>query len=193
VTVTTIFTRAAFPVTAPLGRPRACFLPGTMIATPHGYRAIELLRAGDDVLSRTGPRRILEIDVTHERKADIVRRRNGWPVRVPVGSLGNPRPVRLDPRQIVVLEGELVMARCDEPRIGVPLEHLVGLRGLMFERPIADHRWRGLRLADPALLRIEGAVCALGAVEHVAMVPRERARAAFTALDSVGEPKLVRI
>ena len=47
-----------------------CFVAGTMIATPEGGRPIEALRAGDVVLTRKGPRRVVS---NASRDADVGR------------------------------------------------------------------------------------------------------------------------
>jgi predicted phage terminase large subunit-like protein len=49
-----------------------CCIPGTMIATPSGDRPIEMLTAGDTVLTRHGPRRVLAAGPSGN-PADLVR------------------------------------------------------------------------------------------------------------------------
>jgi len=46
-----------------------CFIAGTMVATPVGERPIEALQAGDVVLTRKGPRRVLAAGMTSPRAA----------------------------------------------------------------------------------------------------------------------------
>jgi len=55
----------------------ACFVAGTMIATPHGERAVEVLQLGDIVLTRRGPRRILATFVTEPVPVVQVQLDNG--------------------------------------------------------------------------------------------------------------------
>lgn len=57
-----------------------CFTPGTMIATPHGDRAVETLRPGDLVLTKDdGPQPL------------------GWTGRSTLAGLGDHAPIRLSP------------------------------------------------------------------------------------------------
>ncbi|MEM7710005.1 MAG: Hint domain-containing protein [Pseudomonadota bacterium] len=186
--MTKIFSRPAFAVLAP---PSPRFLPGTRLATPSGPRNVEVLVEGDLLSTRDGAVPIRRIGVTAVPRAETTSRRDVWPVRVPVGSLGNPVPLRLRADQRVVLAGDQVLEHCGVARASVALSDLVGLRGLMYERPLADLRWFGLALDASALLRVEGAVCELADGPGDSGPDREAARAAFQAMNAVGEPKLV--
>ncbi|MEM8851418.1 MAG: Hint domain-containing protein [Pseudomonadota bacterium] len=191
---TTIFSRAAFPtgpaeVGTAIRAPHPRFLPGTRVATPSGPQAIETLSNGDMLATRDGAMPIVRIGFDTTARADAALHREMWPIRVPVGSLGNPAPLRLRADQRVVLEGEQVLEACNVARVSVAVGDLLGLRGLMSERPLSDLRWFGLSLGGPALIRVEGALCEIddGAA---AVAARDCVRAAFAAMHAAGQPPL---
>lgn len=180
-----LFTHDAFPIVAPR------FTPGTCIVTPDGPRGVERLRVGDAVVTRAGPKRIARISALRRARPDWSYDRACWPVRVPVGSLGNLRPLRLSPEQRVLLSGATVHAICALAEISVALSDLVGLRGVIVERPLADLRYHGLSFDGPAIVEAEGVPCEIEAGD-AAVVAREMARVAFQAMHVAGEPPLRR-
>lgn len=182
-----LFRHDAFPI-APVA-PR--FTPGTAILTPEGPRAVEMLAVGDVVMTRGGPKRIARTEVLRRGRPDWSFARATWPLRVPVGSLGNLRPLRMSPDQRVMLSGASVRAVCSVEEISVALSDLVGLRGVITERPLAELRYHGMSFGSPAIIEAEGVPCEVEAGE-AAVVAREMARAAFQAMHAAGEPPLRR-
>ncbi len=90
-----------------------CFLPGTLIATPQGGRAVETLQPGDLVLLSDGralPVRWLGVQTVERAFADPLR---SFPVRIAAGALGEGLPARdlfLSPDHALYLDGALVQA-----------------------------------------------------------------------------------
>lgn len=183
-----IFTHDAFPVIAPIA---LRFTPGTCLATPDGPRAVETLIVGDPVDTRDGPKRIARLDVVRRPRSEWTYDRDAWPIRVPVGSLGNARPMRLSPDQRILLSGDTVARVCAVREISVALRDLIGLRGLIGERPLADLRYHGLSFGIPAVIEAEGVPCEIEAGE-AAIVAQDMARAAFQEMHAAGEPPLKR-
>lgn len=183
-----IFTHAAFPVIAP-ATPR--FTRGSRILTPDGPRDVESLSVGDAVVTRDGPKRIARVEVLRRARPDWAYERDIWPVRVPVGSLGNARPMRLSPDQRILLSGGTVARICDVAEISVALRDLVGLRGVIVERPLADLCYHGLSFGIPAVIQADGVPCEVEA-GAAANVGREMSRVAFRAMHAAGEPPLAR-
>jgi hypothetical protein len=91
----------------------ACFMAGTMIATPDGEVAIETLKRGDLVLSSDGhvkPVSWLGVQTVSTRFADKMR---VWPIRIKAEALGDNVPSRdllLSPDHAVLVDGALVQA-----------------------------------------------------------------------------------
>ncbi|MFM9861511.1 Hint domain-containing protein [Pseudoxanthobacter sp. M-2] len=90
-----------------------CFLPGTMIATPEGPRAVETLAAGDLVRLADGravPVRWLGVQTIVKVFAEPLR---SFPIRIAAGALGEGLPVRdlfVSPDHALFLDGALVQA-----------------------------------------------------------------------------------
>ncbi len=184
-----LFSRAGFPVLPPTDGPVPRFVPGTAIATPGGPRPVEALAVGDPVVTRNGVRRVARLAQQVVARADWAFRRDIWPVRVPVGSLGNPRPIRAAPDQRVLLWGDTVARLCGVAEVSVALSDLVGLRGLTLERPLADLRYVGVGFGIVAVVEAEGAFFEIGG-DGGATLPRETLRAVFREMHGAGEPPL---
>ena len=190
----TLFSKPGFPasdLSAHPGRePPARFPSGTMLATPSGPRPVEGIAVGDAVITGEGPRSVTQVSRRVTERADWAFARRIWPVRVPVGSLGNPRPLRLSPDQRVILSGDAVARSSGRSELLVPVGELVGLRGLIMDRPLAALRCFGLSFGRPARIEAETVPCLLDADEPFDRAAREIARAAFAAMQVAGEPRL---
>ncbi|MEO3471117.1 Hint domain-containing protein [Roseomonas sp. CAU 1739] len=94
----------------------ACFLAGTLIATPMGEVPVESLRAGDLVLTGPGrdvPQGLLWVGRTRTRIAGHPDPSRVAPILVRAGALGGGRPVRdlrVSPEHALLLDGRLVPA-----------------------------------------------------------------------------------
>lgn len=185
-----LFSHDAFPIAgSPETIPR--FVPGTRLSTPDGPCGIEMLAVGDTVITRAGPMRIARLGEMRKSRADWTFDRSAWPVRIPVGSLGNSRPMRLSPDQRILLSGETLARICGVAEVSVPVRYLIGLRGLIVERPLADLRYHGLSFGLPAVVEAEGVPCEVDTGE-AATLDRDLVRAAFQAMHAVGEPVMKR-
>ena len=184
-----LFSQPAFPTS---GAAASRFLPGTRLTTPDGAKQVEMLRAGDDLRTRDGPRPIAEIPVEVIARADWLYRREVWPMRVPVGSLGNPEPMRLSQDQRVMLSGSAVDEIRGAPEVAGRVGDLVGLLGIIVERPMADLRRYGVSLGMAACVIAGGVPCLIGPEEEVPILDREGFRAVFRAMIARGEPQLHR-
>lgn len=129
--------RAAEPAaTGPA--PRRGIVAGTRVAVPGGWRTVEDLKPGEEVMTvDNGPRRLVD-----------VRRRALWsgaepcpadlsPLAVPPAALGNRTPLLLLPESLVLVESEVAEASYGAPFVLVPAAALEGWRGIA---PIAPHR-----------------------------------------------------
>ncbi len=92
----------------------ACYLRGTMIATPEGERAIETLSIGDHVLSAAGEARPIRwIGYRAYRKRFAQCNPDVVPVRIAAGALADDVPTRdlyVSPRHALLLDDVLVQA-----------------------------------------------------------------------------------
>jgi hypothetical protein len=91
---------------------QVCFMPGTMIATPAGERAVETLAIGDLVLTTDGrhkPIRWIGLQAVAPRFADELM----LPVRIRAGALGENVPRRdllVSPDHALLVDGVLIHA-----------------------------------------------------------------------------------
>ncbi len=184
-----LFSRVGLSALTDTSEPVPRFMAGTGIATPDGPRPIEALAVGDAVTTQGGAMRIARLAQTVVPRADWAFQRGIWPVRVPVGSLGNPRPIRAAPDQRVLLRGATVERMCGAPQVSVALSALVGLRGLTLERPLADLRYLGIGFEAVAVIEAEGAFCEVGTAAAMEL-PRETLRDVFRQMHAAGEPPL---
>jgi len=95
------------------GQDISCFYAGTLIATPHGPRAVETLAAGDAVMTADGRVEIIRWlgrQTVSKRFADPIR---VLPICLAAGALGPGQPARdlwLSPDHAVFVDGILVHA-----------------------------------------------------------------------------------
>lgn len=118
--------------------PQRGIVAGTRVAVPGGWRTVEDLKPGEEVMTvDNGPQPLLD-----------VRRRALWsgpepcpadlsPLAVPPAALGNRTPLLLLPESLVLVESEVAEASYGTPFVLVPAAALDGWRSIA---PIAPHR-----------------------------------------------------
>lgn len=111
-----------------------CFTPGTLIATPKGEVAVEMLKAGDRVITRDNG--IQEIRWTGEKKMDwasLTANPHLRPIMIRRGSLGNGLPERdmmVSPNHRVLVSNDRTSLFFDEHEVLVAAKHLIGGKGI---------------------------------------------------------------
>jgi hypothetical protein len=137
------------------GRGHRCFLAGTRIMTPAGKKAVESLRAGDLVVTRSGEvRPIVRVETTTVvREAGLPWPHEQRPVKVARGALGPDLPARdlyLSSYHALLIDGLLVT-----------VGSLVNGRTITVEdMPDADHLdYLHVELEQHDVLLAEGAAC----------------------------------
>ncbi|KIT18140.1 Hint domain-containing protein [Jannaschia aquimarina] len=136
-----------------------CLHAGVRVQTPDGAVLVEVLKAGQRVVLHGGQEATLtNVERFVISRPDWAYRAPTWPIRVPVGALGNTAPLRLSPGMRVLLQGPAVSERCGG-EVLVAIRDLVGIGGIARDRPLSDIRYFQLSLPDHALLSVEGAYC----------------------------------
>jgi len=111
-----------------------CFTPGTLIATPRGEVPVELLKAGDRIITRDNG--IQEIRWTGRKDMgwhDLVANPHLKPVLIRQGSLGNGLPERdmmVSPNHRVLVANDRTALYFDEHEVLVSAKHLVAGKGI---------------------------------------------------------------
>jgi Hint domain len=107
-----------------------CFTPGTMIHTPCGERPVDLLRAGDEVMTRdSGAQPVLWTGRRRIGGGLLYALPRLRPVRIGGQVPGVPSPLRpllLSPQHLVVAQGAAATALFGEPEVLVAAEYLPG-------------------------------------------------------------------
>ena len=125
-----------------------CFLEGTLIATPSGERAVEMLRIGDLVLTAEGavaPVRWMGHRSLHAFGPDGYLRADPlrvMPIRIRVGALGDNLPVRdllVSPDHAILVEDILIQAGALVNGLSVVRERRLPERFTFYHVELADH------------------------------------------------------
>ena len=111
-----------------------CFTPGTLIATPQGEVAVELLKEGDQVITRdNGLQTIRWAGVRTMSTEELSEAGKLRPVMIRAGALGKGQPQRdmvVSPNHRVLVNSGQVELLFEENEVLVAAKHLVGLEGV---------------------------------------------------------------
>lgn len=109
---------------------------GTKVATPQGWRVVEAVAPGDQVLTFDGGMQTV-VQVKREviyANADTDTPES-WPLTVPADALGNAAPLTLMPKQAVLVESDTAESVFGDPFAMLPAEALDGFRGITRCKP----------------------------------------------------------
>jgi hypothetical protein len=138
----------------------ACYLPGSLVATPHGERAIETLKAGDWVLTRdAGPQVIRWVGL---RDVDLLADTGGLqmhPVRIRAGAFGPDFPSRdllVSPRHRILVKSVSAELMLGQREVLVAAAHLVNGASVAVDTSPSRVRYHHLLLDDHHVLKVNG-------------------------------------
>lgn len=109
-----------------------CFLRGTRIFTPRGYRRVENLKVGDLVRRADG----VDIEIRWHGSTRLTQPESltaNAPVRIPKGAFGQNTPERdlfLSPNHRVMMSSAVYELYFNDQEVLIPAKHLVGWRGI---------------------------------------------------------------
>ncbi|WP_432816721.1 Hint domain-containing protein [Sulfitobacter sp. JB4-11] len=132
-------------------------MAGTRVASNLGWRAIEALAVGDQVLTfDNGMQEIVEI----RRKVFFLDApetdRAVWPMLVPVGAMGNREALTLLADQGVLIESDAASDRHGDPFAIVPAHTLDGVRGITRTAPARQIELIAVYFATDEVIYAEG-------------------------------------
>lgn len=114
-------------------------LAGTKVATQLGWRPVETVAVGDEVLTfDNGLRRVVAVEREIIRFDPLDCDEADWPLCVPAGALGNKVPTMILPGQAVMIESDAAEMLYGDPFAVVPAEVLDGYAGI--ERCLPENR-----------------------------------------------------
>lgn len=129
---------------------------GTVVATTLGWRAVEALTVGDEVLTfDNGTQRILAVTRTQAAASDAAPE-FAAPVIVPAMALGNEEALVLLPEQTVMVENDVAEALFGDPFALIRARDLVGYRGIAQDATKAPREVITLHLASDEILYVNG-------------------------------------
>ncbi|MCB1391478.1 MAG: Hint domain-containing protein [Rhodobacteraceae bacterium] len=137
-----------------------CFLPGTMIATPCGRRAVETLEQGDLVETRdNGPQPVVWRGETRLSGAELYLYPHLRPLRIAAGALGDGRPqedLLVSPAHRLLLPAPASMGGGE---VLVAAAHLEDGRGVRRDFALGAVRYVHLMLERHEILTANGLPC----------------------------------
>lgn len=183
VLVGTSWTPTPGSVPNPSFGPPACFVPGTLVQTAAGPRAVERLTPGDLIV--TADRGAVPLVMTHGRRlsaAELRDNANHRPIRIAAGALGPglpSRPLVISPQHRMVLRSPIVERMFAQAEIMVPARKLVGQPGIEEMTPSDGIEYIHVILDHHAVIFAEDAPTEslyLGAQVHEQLTERDLAR-----------------
>lgn len=142
-----------------------CFTPGTLIDTPAGPRPVEMLRPGDNVLTRDdGPQELLWIGSRRMSGARLYALPHLRPVRLGAvrlraGAPGLLQPgadLLVSPQHRLLIRGPAARALFNEPEVLVQAMDLVGHGAVRVETRLPEVTYLHLLFARHQVIRANG-------------------------------------
>ncbi|AFV99663.1 hypothetical protein BAR24_08415 [Gluconobacter oxydans] len=128
----------------------ACFLPGSLIATPEGERRVESLAINDLVLTSEGlPEKLVWVGKSQcTVRPDLADDLAGWPIRIRAGAIADHLPhtdLLVTAEHCIFLNGGLIPARM-----------LVNGISIMWDRSIRSYEYFHIETEPHALISANG-------------------------------------
>lgn len=132
-------------------------LSGTKVASNLGWRSVEAIAPGDQVLTFDhGMQVVAEVRRTVLFADAVSVPSHLRPVKVPAGALGNRTELRLLPEQGVMVETDAAMDIHGDPFAVVPAASLIGFNGIHRDTTISQIEIVTLFFAQPQVIYVEG-------------------------------------
>ena len=151
---------APIPSKPPVPAGVICFGPGTRLTTPHGARAIEELRPGDQVTTKdNGPQEILWTGHRRLSGARLHAMPHLRPVRFRAGAMGIGQPdgdLVVSPQHRMVVRSPVANALFRSDEVMVAAEHLTNGRSVTVDRDLRDVTYFHVLLAHHNVIWANG-------------------------------------
>ncbi|MEX3015589.1 Hint domain-containing protein [Gymnodinialimonas hymeniacidonis] len=161
------------------GAPNICFVGGTRIRTPDGFKAVERLRPGDTVCTLdSGPQPVAWVFARHVKLSEVQADPSLRGISIPAAS-GDV--LRVSRHHRLALSGDSIAARLGAETVLAPAKDLVGQFGIEEWIPDADFHYVHILLEGHHILDAEGI-----AAESLLMGPQ-----AWAGLDRAAQADLM--
>ncbi|WP_273687561.1 Hint domain-containing protein [Ketogulonicigenium vulgare] len=111
-----------------------CFVAGTMILTPDGYRMVETLQVGDLVMTKdNGAKPVKWVGVRKLSAAEIIVNQHLRPIRIKAGALGVNTPsqdLMVSPQHRVLVRSKIAQKMIQSDEVLVAAKQLLQLGGI---------------------------------------------------------------
>ena len=133
------------------------FTAGTRIATAQGWRTVEAITVGDELLTfDNGAQKVVAVTRGAHFACSDTLPAFATPIDVPRGTIGNDDPMVLLPEQPVLVESDAAEAMTGDPFALVPAKALVGFRGIERFRSLRPVKVITLHLENDELVFVDG-------------------------------------
>ncbi|QDC08399.1 hypothetical protein FHY55_03685 [Oceanicola sp. D3] len=140
---------------------------GTLVSTAMGWRPVEALMVGDEVMTFDGGlQRITGLSRASLWTGQAECPRAMWPIRVPAGLMGNRRELVLMPEETVVIESDTAEDMYDDPFALMPALALIEMPGVERVCPNTEIEVVSISFAEDQVIYVEGSAlifCPTGA------------------------------
>lgn len=140
---------------------------GTLVATAMGWRPVEALAVGDEVMTFDGGlQRVTGLSRARHWSGQAPCPRAMWPIRVPAGLLGNRRELVLMPEETVVIESDAAEDIYDDPFALIPALALLEMPGVERLCPKSENQVVSISFEEDQVIFVEGSAlifCPIGA------------------------------
>ncbi|KUP94115.1 Hint domain-containing protein [Tritonibacter horizontis] len=154
----------AFPL---VSTGHAGVLVGTMVATATGWRPVEALAIGDEVLTFDhGMRPVKSVERQTLVIGDTACAQEMAPIYIPRDALGNRNPMWVKPEQGLLIEHDLLEDKLGDPFAVVPACALEGYRGITRAPQQVTMETVVLAFDEDEVIYIEAGVLAFCPVGH---------------------------
>ncbi len=140
---------------------------GTLVATSMGWRPVEALMLGDEVMTFDGGmQRITGLSRARLWNGEAECPRAMWPIRVPAGLVGNRRDLVLMPEETVVIESDAAEDMYDDPFALIPAMALIDMPGVERVCPATEIEVISISFDEDQVIFVEGSAlifCPTGA------------------------------
>ncbi|MEO1732521.1 MAG: Hint domain-containing protein [Pseudomonadota bacterium] len=137
------------------------FLSGTMVATRSGWRAVDQITVGEEVLTFDhGFQIVTDIQRNLIGDTPVDKACSDRVIEIPTGALGNARPVLLMPDQGILVENEETVDVMGDPFAVVAAALLEGCGEIQMARPFGPIQVTVLAFEEDEVVYIDGGLLA---------------------------------
>lgn len=187
-------TQTQFDATTSAGL-EAGLLSGTKVASAMGWRPVEAITEGDQVLTfDAGLKTVTKVTRIRLWSDEAMTPSQQWPLEVPTGALGNREPIYVLPGQNIMVESDAAEDMYGDPFTLIPAEAIAGLYGVSRVPPRSDQEVIMLHFAsDQVVFSETGALFFCPAAEDLVSRTEDEAGTPFYSILPMDEARFLAV